>query len=82
MAEILAPDWSYAAAVTPSDAADNCTNALYLHNSGTAGAVPLIFANGATATLHLAQGATLRGGLWRRVKATGLGAGVSIVAFY
>ena len=82
MAEILGPEWTYAAAVTPDDSADNCVNAQYLHNSGTAGAVPILFRNGLSATLYLKQGDFVKGGAWKRVKSTGLGAGVSIVALY
>lgn len=80
MAEILTPDWSFAKLVVPSDVTDNVNNALYLHNRGAAGLVPLVFANGAEVALFFPQGATLRGGKWKRVKATGLGVGVEVVA--
>jgi hypothetical protein len=77
-----APDWTHAASVTPSDGVNNVANALYLHNSGSAGDVPILFKNGDQATLYFRQGETIRGGYWVRVLSTGLGAGVEIVAFY
>ena len=80
MAEILIPDWSFAKAIVPSDTTDNTTNAAYLHNRGAGGLVPIVFANGTETALYFPQGATLRGGRWKRVKATGLGPGVEIVA--
>lgn len=82
MSEILIPDWTTAKLVVPSDAVDNVVNAAYLHNRGTGGLVPIVFANGADVALYLPQGATLRGGKWRRVKASGLGAGVEVVGFW
>jgi hypothetical protein len=75
-----APQWSFAEAVTPSDITDNIKNVLYLHNSGAAGDVPILFENGIEVTLYLRQGEFVRGGRWKRVKSTGLGAGVEIVA--
>ena len=80
--EILAPDWTYAKAVAPSDTADNVSNALYLHNAGTSGLATVRFANGAEVSLFFPQGVTQRGGRWTRVKAAGLGPGVQLVAFY
>lgn len=82
MSEILLPDWSFAKAIVPSDTADNARSALYLHNRGTAGSAVVVFQNGSEEALYFPQGATLRGGLWKRVKATGLGAGVSLVGLY
>lgn len=77
-----APDWTYAVTVTPSDTVDNIKNALYLHNAGTAGLATVLFTNGSEADLYLRQGESIRGGQWRRVYSSGLGAGVALVAFY
>jgi len=82
MSEILIPDWSHARVIVPSDTTDNARAALYLHNRGVAGPAVLVFQNGLEETLYFRQGETLRGGQWKRVKATGLGAGVVLVGFY
>ncbi len=73
------PDWSFAKAITPNDNTDNVKNVLYLHNSGLAGDVPILFENGVEVILYFRQGEFVRGGKWKRVKSTGLGAGVEIV---
>ncbi len=80
---MLGQDFSYAVAVTPHDTTDNLANAIYIQNTGTAGAVPIrqLAAYG-NVTVYLAQGQSMRvGRLWEGVMSTGLGAGVTIVKF-
>lgn len=81
---IEAFDISYSKAVTPSDVTDNIAGCRYLHNNGTAGAMVIAQDQGyPDFTLYLTQGQTVPAGrLWKRVNATGLGAGVALVAHY
>jgi len=78
---VQAPSFRFTKAVTPSDTADNCANSVGLHNSGSSGAVPVIYKNSATGTLYINQGDFILCDV-ARVKSTGLGAGVTILALY
>jgi hypothetical protein len=76
--------FDHSAAVTPSDSTNNLYGALYIQNTGTAGAVPIRQNGGYANTTHwLNQGQIMNCGVkWAGVMSTGLGAGVTIVALY
>ena len=83
----------YGVAVTTSDSTENIRNAVYLQNTGTAGAFTvrqsvsgghMSAPSGATTvTCYLKQGDFMRvPASWLGVNTTGLGGGVTLIAFY
>lgn len=74
-------------AITPSDTVTNALGAdgrpyAHLQNRGTSGSVPILWLDGTTVAIYLAQGQVISGGRWKRVNSTSLGAGVDLVGLY
>lgn len=73
--------YTSAAAVTPSDTVDLTNVTLALMNVGTAGAASVIMQDGQTVSVNFPVGVMIPIRV-TRVRATGLGASVSLVAFW
>lgn len=81
--------WTRAYAITPSDTDSgrnlqvNGVPYRYIQNIGTSGSFVVTWepdnSSGTASTLYLAQGQVMEGGLWANLRATSLGAGVSII---